>query len=124
MEKEKLRMLPPRLALGALAGVVSLTPPPPTADTTLLNVSYDPTRELYVAVNDAFAKQWRAERGERVAIRQSHGGAGQQARTVIDRPEAGSGTPGPARRIGAGAAGGVTPQDMPKRFPRDRSPHT
>lgn len=54
------------------------------ADTRLLNVSYDPTRELYKEYNAAFAKHWQAETGEDVAIRQSHGGSGKQARSVID----------------------------------------
>src|ERR1700712_5303263 len=50
----------------------------------LLNVSYDPTRELYNAVNAAFAKQWEAKTGQKVTIEQSHGGSGKQARAVID----------------------------------------
>ena len=54
------------------------------ADTTLLNVSYDPTRELYKDYNEAFAKHWKAEGGEAVTIQQSHGGSGKQARAVID----------------------------------------
>nr|WP_230980256.1 sulfate ABC transporter substrate-binding protein [Oryzicola mucosus] len=54
------------------------------ADTTLLNVSYDPTRELYKDYNAAFAKHWLAETGEAVTIQQSHGGSGKQARSVID----------------------------------------
>jgi sulfate transport system substrate-binding protein len=54
------------------------------APTQLLNVSYDPTRELYVAVNAAFAKSWKAQTGQDVTIRQSHGGSGKQARSVID----------------------------------------
>lgn len=54
------------------------------ADYTLLNVSYDPTRELYDEVNKAFAAQWAAENGGSVRIRQSHGGSGKQARSVID----------------------------------------
>ena len=54
------------------------------ADTTLLNVSYDPTRELYEAVNKAFAADWKAKTGETVNIRQSHGGSGKQARAVVD----------------------------------------
>src|SRR6266550_2634967 len=57
---------------------------PVWADVTLLNVSYDPTRELYQEFNAAFAKQWQAKAGEKVTIRQSHGGSGKQARTVID----------------------------------------
>jgi sulfate transport system substrate-binding protein len=54
------------------------------ADTTILNVSYDPTRELYKAVNEAFVKDWKAKTGENVTIEQSHGGSGKQARAVID----------------------------------------
>jgi sulfate transport system substrate-binding protein len=54
------------------------------ADITLLNVSYDPTRELYQDVNAAFAKQWKAKTGDNVTIKQSHGGSGKQARSVID----------------------------------------
>ena len=54
------------------------------ADTTLLNVSYDPTRELYKEFNEAFAANWKAETGETVTIQQSHGGSGKQARAVID----------------------------------------
>jgi sulfate transport system substrate-binding protein len=54
------------------------------APVQLLNVSYDPTRELYVAINAAFAKSWKAQTGQDVAVRQSHGGSGKQARSVID----------------------------------------
>jgi sulfate transport system substrate-binding protein len=54
------------------------------ADTTILNVSYDPTRELYRAYDEAFAAHWKAETGETVTIQQSHGGSGAQARSVID----------------------------------------
>src|SRR5215218_3959951 len=55
---------------------------------TLLNVSYDPTRELYQAINVAFAKEWKAKTGQDVTISQSHGGSGRQARAVIDGLEA------------------------------------
>lgn len=54
------------------------------ADVTLLNVSYDPTRELYQEFNASFAKYWKAKTGETVTIKQSHGGSGKQARSVID----------------------------------------
>ena len=53
-------------------------------DLTLLNVSYDPTRELYDEYNAAFAKYWKAKTGDSVAVKQSHGGSGKQARSVID----------------------------------------
>jgi len=74
------------LALGGLvaalgiAGVVTVR----AADQTLLNVSYDPTRELYVAFNEAFAKHWKDTTGNNVTIEQSHGGSGKQAQSVID----------------------------------------
>src|SRR6266404_541535 len=54
------------------------------AQITLLNVSYDPTRELYEAINAQFAKDWKAKAGDNVTINQSHGGSGKQARAVID----------------------------------------
>src|SRR5574343_777294 len=69
-------------ALGTLAAGLSW------ADTTLINVSYDPTRELYQDFNTAFAKHWKAKTGETVTVRQSHGGSGKQARGVIDGLEA------------------------------------
>ncbi len=58
------------------------------ADVTLLNVSYDPTRELYKEFNQAFAEHWQAEKGQSIEIRMSHGGSGKQARSVIDGLEA------------------------------------
>src|SRR5437879_13920851 len=70
------------LALGMAASV------PARADKTLLNVSYDPTRELYQDFNQAFARYWKAKTGEKVTINQSHGGSGKQARSVIDGLEA------------------------------------
>src|SRR6476659_5154022 len=54
----------------------------------LLNVSYDPTRELYADINDVFVKEWKAKTGQSVRIRQSHGGSSKQARAVIDGLEA------------------------------------
>jgi sulfate transport system substrate-binding protein len=54
------------------------------AEISLLNVSYDPTRELYQDFNDAFAKHWQAKTGDKLTIKQSHGGSGKQARSVID----------------------------------------
>jgi sulfate transport system substrate-binding protein len=71
-----------RFALAAL--VSAFIASPALAATELLNVSYDPTRELYVEFNKAFAQHWKAETGETVNIRQSHGGSGKQARSVID----------------------------------------
>ncbi|MCX5580830.1 sulfate ABC transporter substrate-binding protein [Kaistia terrae] len=73
-----------RPALAALAVGVAMVVTPALADVSLLNVSYDPTRELYKAYNAAFAAHWKAEGGETVTVQQSHGGSGKQARSVID----------------------------------------
>ncbi len=67
-----------------LTALLSLPLAAQTASIELLNVSYDPTRELYKAVNAAFAAQWKAKTGDTVEIKQSHGGSGKQARSVID----------------------------------------
>jgi sulfate/thiosulfate transport system substrate-binding protein len=73
----------------ALAIVLALAGPSMArGDTTLLNVSYDPTREFYAEVNKVFAERWKAESGETLSIRASHGGSGAQARAVIDGLEA------------------------------------
>ena len=71
-----------------LAWVAGGTPARAHGDVTLLNVSYDPTRELYQDVNQAFGRYWKARTGQTVTIRQSHGGSGKQARSVIDGLEA------------------------------------
>src|SRR5881296_2721164 len=77
--------------LSCLLFVSSIFAVPATAapkPATLLNVSYDPTRELYQEYNGAFAKHWKAKAGESVTFKQSHGGSGSQARAVIDGLEA------------------------------------
>src|SRR6266496_4702250 len=72
-----------------LGVILLLIPGLAVAETiTLLNVSYDPTRELYQDYNVAFAKYWQAKTGDKVSIKQSHGGSGKQARSVIDGLEA------------------------------------
>ncbi len=76
------------IGLTILLGVVALTAPVHAAPVTLLNVSYDPTRELYKDIDAAFAKEWQAKTGDVVTINQSHGGSGKQARSVIDGLEA------------------------------------
>src|SRR5262245_2476666 len=89
----------PRLALFALALLAACKSEPSAAATSagpgsaakeieLLNVSYDPTRELYAAVNEDFGKEWKAKTGQTLKIKQSHGGSGKQARAVIDGLEA------------------------------------
>jgi sulfate transport system substrate-binding protein len=90
----------------------------------LLNVSYDPTRELYQAFNAAFVKQWQARTGKTVAVQQSHGGSGKQARAVIDGLEADVLTLALAYDIDAVAEGGLLPRDWQKRLPNNSSPYT
>ena len=98
---------------------------PAWADATLLNVSYDPTRELYQAFNTAFAKQWQAKTGEKVVVRQSHGGSGKQARTVIDGLDADVVTLALASDINAIAdKAKLLPADWQKRLPNNSTPYT
>src|SRR5688572_6890193 len=75
-------------ACGGSTGGGGSTADGPPAPAELLNVSYDPTRELYTAFNASFAKAWKAKTNQDVTIKQSHGGAGAQARAVIDGLEA------------------------------------
>ena len=91
----------------------------------LLNVSYDPTRELYQAFNASFAKQWKAKTGETVRVRQSHGGSGKQARSVIDGLEADVVTLALASDIDAiHDRSNVIPADWQKRLPSNAAPYT
>jgi sulfate/thiosulfate-binding protein len=94
------------------------------ADVSLLNVSYDPTRELYQDYNAAFAKQWKAKTGDNVTVKQSHGGSGKQARTVIDGLEADVVTLGLAYDIDAVAERGLIKPDWQKRLQHNSSPYT
>ena len=95
------------------------------ADRTLLNVSYDPTRELYQEFNASFIKQWQAKTGEKVAIQQSHGGSGKQARSVIDGLEADVVTLALANDINAIAEKAkLLPEDWQKKFARNSTPYT
>jgi sulfate transport system substrate-binding protein len=90
----------------------------------LLNVSYDPTRELYAAVNVAFAKQWEAKTGQKVTIEQSHGGSGKQARAVIDGLEADVVTLALAYDIDAIAKAGLIDANWQSELPNHSSPYT
>jgi sulfate transport system substrate-binding protein len=95
------------------------------ADVTLLNVSYDPTRELYQDFNEAFAKYWKAKTGETVVIKQSHGGSGKQARAVIDGLQADVVTLALAYDVDALAERGrLLPKDWQKRLPQNSAPYT
>jgi sulfate transport system substrate-binding protein len=91
----------------------------------LLNVSYDPTRELYVEFNAAFIKHWKAKTGQTVTIKQSHGGSGKQARSIIDGLDADVATLALAGDTDAlHTNGNWIPQDWQKRLPLNSSPYT
>jgi sulfate/thiosulfate-binding protein len=94
------------------------------ADVSLLNVSYDPTRELYQEFNPAFAKYWKGKTGEEVSFKQSHGGSGKQARAVIDGLEADVVTLAVGGDIDAIADKGIISQDWEKRLPHNAAPYT
>ena len=91
---------------------------------TILNVSYDPTRELYREFDPAFAKYWKAKTGQTVTIRTSHGGSGSQARAVIDGLEADVVTLALAFDIDAIAKAGLTDSNWQKRLPHNSTPYT
>ena len=113
------------VVLGALA--LALAPPAVQAQkaVTLLNVSYDPTRELYEDVNAVFAAQWKAQKGVDLTIRQSHGGSGKQARSVIDGLQADVVTLALAHDIDEIAAKArLFPADWQQRLPDNSSPYT
>ena len=95
------------------------------APVSLLNVSYDPTRELYAEFNQAFAKHWKAKTRQDVSIRQSHGGSGKQARSVIDGNDADVVTLALAGDVDALHTNGkLIPKDWQKRLPHNSSPYT
>jgi sulfate/thiosulfate-binding protein len=112
-----------RPALLALAlGLQSLLA---QAQQTLLNVSYDPTRELYAEFNPAFAKYWKSKTGQDVLIKQSHGGSGKQTRAIIDGLEADVATLALAGDTDAlHTHGQWVPKDWQKRLPHNSSPYT
>src|SRR5688500_12777593 len=98
---------------------------PVSADTTLLNVSYDPTRELYKEFNTAFAEHWKAETGETVTVQMSHGGSGKQARAVIDGLDADVVTLALEADIDAIAReSGKIAADWRQRLPHQSAPYT
>ncbi|MFC7410265.1 sulfate ABC transporter substrate-binding protein [Hydrogenophaga atypica] len=105
------------------AGTAALAQAP--APVTLLNVSYDPTRELYVEYNAAFIKHWKAKTGQDVTIKQSHGGSGKQARSIIDGLDADVATLALAGDTDAlHTNGNWIPKDWQKRLPLNSSPYT
>lgn len=110
------------LLAGAVLGLSSLAPT--QAATTLLNVSYDPTREFYQELNPIFIRHWADKTGEKLQIQQSHGGAGKQARAVIDGLEADVVTLALAYDIDAIAETGLLAKDWPSRLPLNSAPYT
>lgn len=112
------------LVRATAAAIVAGGPVGAHAATTLLNVSYDPTRELYKEINTEFAKKWKAETGEDITLRASHGGSGKQARSVIDGLDADVVTLALGYDIDAIAERGLTAKDWQKRLPHNASPYT
>jgi sulfate transport system substrate-binding protein len=114
-------MLTKKLIAATLLGAAAVAQ---AADVSLLNVSYDPTRELYQDVNQAFAKEWKAKTGDNVKIKQSHGGSGKQARAVIDGLEADVVTLALAYDIDAIAERGLVAKDWQKRLGHNAAPYS
>jgi len=111
-------------ALG-LAALLACAPEAVTKPVKLLNVSYDPTRELYDEYNAAFAKHWKAKEGQDISVSQSHGGSGKQARSVIDGLDADVVTLALAYDIDAiHERGGLLPKDWQTRLPQNSAPYT
>jgi sulfate transport system substrate-binding protein len=119
------QLLKPFLAAVLIASALMASPLLLAAETTLLNVSYDPTRELYDDYNKAFQQFWKQKTGKDVMIRQSHGGSGKQARTVID------GLPADVVTLALGydvdslaSIGKLLPANWQSRLPNNSSPYT
>jgi sulfate/thiosulfate transport system substrate-binding protein len=113
-----------RLLLTLLGAVVLTVAPAFAESLELLNVSYDPTRELYRAVNAAFVPEYKAKTGTDLTIRQSHGGSGTQARAVVDGLEADVVTLAMWPDTNAIAKAGLMPLDWQKQLPNDSLPYT
>jgi sulfate/thiosulfate-binding protein len=111
-------------ALALAAGLVLPASPASVQEVKLLNVSYDPTRELYQDFNAAFTKQWLRKVRQKVTVQQSHGGSGKQARSVIDGLEADVVTLALAYDIDAIAKAGLLPANWQSRLPNNSSPYT
>jgi sulfate transport system substrate-binding protein len=111
-------------AAALLAALLAPAAPARAAEVTLLNASYDPTRELYEQVDAAFAARWKAATGKGLAVRQSHGGSGKQARSVLDGLEADVVTLALASDVDAVAKGGLIRPDWQRRLPANAAPYT
>src|SRR6266568_4708088 len=104
--------------------LVATIPVAAQAETTLLNVSYDPTRELYQDFNAAFARYWKKKGGQEVTVKQSHGGSGKQARSVIDGLEADVVTLGLGYDVEAIQKAGLIAPNWQQRLPYGSAPYT
>ncbi len=107
-----------------LALSVALAGSAHAADITLLNVSYDPTRELYTELNKAFAAEFQAKNGKSIEVKQSHGGSGKQARSVVDGLQADVVTLALAYDIDEIADRGLLAKDWQQKLPQNASPYT
>jgi sulfate/thiosulfate-binding protein len=123
MKLDRLSLPGARLRSVAVAAVLALVPAMAPAQ-SLLNVSYDPTRELYRAINEAFAAKWQAEGHEAPEIETSHGGSGSQARSVIDGLKAQVVTLALAADIDKVAEAGLLPADWQAKLPHNSAPYT
>jgi sulfate/thiosulfate-binding protein len=113
-----------RLTLGAVLAALAAARRVKAGDATLLNVSYDPTRELYRDINRAFIAAWQAKSGEHITISQSHAGSGAQARAVLDGLQADVVTLALAADIDALARRGILAEDWQTRLPDNAAPYT
>lgn len=114
-----------KIKLGVFSVLASLSSLTFAADKELLNVSYDPTRELYTAINQAYGSYWKKKTGETIVFKQSHGGSGKQARAVIDGLNADVVTLALAADIAAVAEKThKLPLDWQKRLPANSTPYT
>ena len=127
LTRTALLAIPLAVLAGAGGGAAAAAPSGPAAapkEIKLLNVSYDPTRELYRDFNAAFARSWKARTGQEVTVQQSHGGSGKQARAVADGLEADVVTLALAYDVDAIAAAGLLPANWQSRLPANSSPYT
>jgi len=113
-----------RIIFASLLVLAFFAPGPAPAQVRILNVSYDPTRELYREINAAFSSEWQKKTGQPVRIDQSHGGSSKQARAVMDGLEADVVTLGLGYDIDVLADKGLLPQDWQSRFSHNSSPYT
>jgi sulfate/thiosulfate transport system substrate-binding protein len=120
----RLSLLTRRAMLGATVAMLAAARQTNAAESALLNVSYDPTRELYREVNRAFIAAWQVKTGQRIAISQSHGGSGAQARAVLDGLQADVVTLALAADIDALAKRGLVATDWQTRLPDNAAPYT